>query len=243
MQDSCCTARPDPTVFASWGGAIGAARPLRTGYAGLLFDLNGTISDDEGLFYEVFAELFAAEGRPLTRVEYFTRFVGLTDDELVLGWLGEDFPRLDGLLQERYARFQARARDGSTIGGSARAAVRAAAARVPIGVVSGDVRDEIELLLRGAGLLELFSVVVSIEDVERPKPAPDQYLLALERLDLAADEVVAIEDTPVGVAAAKAAGLTCVAVLGTTSAERLAAADEIVPGLDEALVQRLLDSG
>jgi beta-phosphoglucomutase-like phosphatase (HAD superfamily) len=140
--------------------------------------------------------------------------------------------------------FRERAGGGSTVAEAARAAVREAASRVPVGIVSGDYRDEIELLLAGAGLRGLVSVLVAIEDVERPKPDPAQYLLALEQLDdgVCADQVLVFEDTPVGVAAAKAAGMRCVAVLGTVAAERLSAADEIVERLDAEVVARSLAS-
>ena len=65
-------------------------------------------------------------------------------------------------------------------------------------------------------------------------------MLALKRLRLTAADAVALEDSPPGIAAAKAAGLSCVAVLGTAPRERLGQADEIVPSLDAAVVDRLL---
>ena len=94
-------------------------------------------------------------------------------------------------------------------------------------------------MLRAADL-DVFEVIVSAEDVTRGKPDPEGYLLALERLRLQAADAVAIEDAPPGIAAAKAAGLRCVAVLGTAPRERLGQADEIVPRLDAGLVDRLL---
>jgi len=74
------------------------------------------------------------------------------------------------------------------------------------------------------------------------KPDPAGYLRALELLDggLEASEVVVFEDTEAGIASAKAAGLRCIAVLGTLAPERLASADEIVPAIDVELMQRLL---
>ena len=207
----------------------------------VLFDLNGTLSDDEGIFFEIFRELFAEHGRQLSREEYFGTFVGLSDEELVRGCLGDDFPEVEALLARRMILFRERARDGATIGEEAREAVRAAAAVVPVGVVSGDYRDEIETLLAGAGIRDLVEFVVSIEDVEHPKPDPEQYLLALDRLGdgVLPEEIVVYEDSPVGVAAAKAAGMRCVGVVGTVSAERLCEADEVVDVLDGRTVERL----
>ena len=208
----------------------------------VLFDLNGTLSDDEGLFFGIFSELLAEVGRPLSRDEYFGDLVGLSDDELVRACLGDDHPEVDRILAERIVRFRKIAADGSTIGEPERAAVRAAAARVPVGIVSGDYRDEIDLLLGGAGLSAHVELVVSIEDVDRPKPDPAQYLLALELLGdgIQAGDVVAFEDSPVGVEAAKGAGVYCVGVVGTVAADRLSAADEVVPRLDAAVIARIL---
>lgn len=76
----------------------------------------------------------------------------------------------------------------------------------------------------------------------RTKPDPEGYLLALERLgsEIDATDVLVFEDTPLGVAAARAAGMRCVAVLGSAPPERLAEADEIVDVLDAETVRRLL---
>ena len=123
-----------------------------------------------------------------------------------------------------------------------RAAVRYAAARVPVALVSGAFRAEIEPVLAAAGLAPFFSAVVTADDVTDGKPHPAGYLRALELLDadLRPVEVVAFEDTEAGIASAKRAGLRCLAVTGTLPSKRLAQADELVPRIDVALVQRLL---
>ena len=59
----------------------------------LLFDFNGTLSDDEGIQCEILQELFAAQGKPLSQHEYFDRLAGLSDPEIVERWLGPGIPR------------------------------------------------------------------------------------------------------------------------------------------------------
>lgn len=206
------------------------------------FDFNGTLSDDEPILCQIFRQLFAEHGRSLSARAYFDLLAGLPDQEIVRRWLGPDYPALDELVAARIARFQALVADGSTVPERVRAAVCYAAERVPVAVVSGAARGEIEPVLAGAGLAGLVRVIVAAEDVVEGKPAPDGYLRALELLDdgLAAEEVVALEDTEAGVAAAKAAGMRCLALLGTAAPKRLARADEIVPTLDVALMRRLL---
>jgi len=120
-----------------------------------------------------------------------------------------------------------------------REAVLRAAGRSRLAIVSGAARAEVDTVLRATGL-DVFEVIVTAEDVTRGKPDPEGYLLALLRLRLQAADAVAIEDSPPGIEAANAAGVRCVAVLGTVPRERLGQADEIVPRLDAGLVDRLL---
>ena len=207
-----------------------------------MFDFNGTLSDDEPLLFAILADLFAEQGRPLTEDDYYERLAGRSDPEIVRLWLGEDHPAVDAVLAERIARYRAQVADGSTISPAAREAVRHAAGLVPVAVVSGAHRAEILPALEAAGLADAFPVVVTIEDVERGKPDPAGYLLALELLDggLRPEEVTVFEDTEAGVASAKAAGMRCVAIPGTHTPERLALADELAPALDVEAVRRAL---
>jgi HAD superfamily hydrolase (TIGR01509 family) len=207
--------------------------------AALLFDFNGTLSDDEAVLCAIHRELFAEQGRPLSEAEYFDGLAGLSDPEIVERWLGTGHPATADVLERRVQLFRERAGDGSSVPPHVREAVLQAAGRSRLAVVSGAMRSEIETVLRAAGL-DVFEVIVSAEDVTQGKPDPEGYLLALRRLRLRATEAVAIEDAPPGIAAAKSAGLRCVAVLGTVPRERLCQADEIVPRLDVGLVDRLL---
>jgi beta-phosphoglucomutase-like phosphatase (HAD superfamily) len=207
-----------------------------------MFDFNGTLSDDEPLLFAILADLFAEQGRPLSEDVYYGQLAGLSDPEIVRSWLGADHPAVDTVLAERIARYRAQVADGSTISPAAREAVCHAAELVPVAVVSGAHRAEIVPALQAAGLGDAFSVVVAIEDVERGKPDPAGYLLALELLggEIAPGDVTVFEDTEAGVASAKAAGMRCVAVPGTHTPERLALADELAPALDVEAVRRAL---
>lgn len=205
----------------------------------VLFDFNGTLSRDEPIWFEVYRELYAARGRPITREEYFEQLAGLSDEEGVERWLGARDP---ALVQEGIARFLAAAGDGSTVPLSSREAVAAAAALVPVGIVTTARREVLDGIVAAAGLTRHLSLTVTAEDVMRTKPDPEGYLAALARLGagIAPGEVLVFEDTPLGVAAAKAAGMRCAAVLGSAPAQRLDEADEIVERLDAATVLRLL---
>jgi HAD superfamily hydrolase (TIGR01509 family) len=208
----------------------------------VIFDFNGTLSQDEPILCEIFVELFAEHGRPLSAQEYFDELAGLSDPEIVRTWLGRDHPDVDEVIEERIRRYRAAVADGSSVPEDIRAAVRYAAELVPLALVSGASRAEIEPVLDVAGIARLFTAIVAAEDVPNGKPQPDGYLRALALLDgdLAAGDVLVFEDTEAGVAAAKGAGMKCFAVLGTLAPERLAQADEIVERIDAPLLERLL---
>lgn len=205
----------------------------------LLFDFNGTLSDDEGVQCGIFRELFEEQGRPLGEQEYFEELAGRSDPEIVERWLGAGHPASARVLERRVQLFSERAGDGSTVSPHVREAVLRAAGRARLAIVSGAMRSEVEMVLQAASL-DVFDLIVSAEDVLRGKPDPEGYLLALEQLGVQAADAVAIEDATPGIAAAKAAGLHCVAVVGTSPRERLDEADEIASRLDPGLVDRLL---
>jgi beta-phosphoglucomutase len=201
----------------------------------LLLDFNGTISDDEHLLCRIFTELFAEE-KPLSEEEYFERLAGLADREIVQVWLGRDDPALVERKIERYGELA----DGSTVTQEARDAVEYAAGRVSVAVVSGSARAEIEPVLAQVGLLESVTAIVASDDIERSKPDPEGYLIALQMLGVEAANAAAVEDSEAGVEAAKAAGLYCAAVTTTLPAERLSAADELAHQFDRDLIAGLL---
>jgi beta-phosphoglucomutase len=206
----------------------------------VLFDFNGTISDDEPLLCAIFQELFADAGKPLEEEEYFDRLAGLSDPEIVIEWLGRPDT---AIIDRKIARYRERAANGSTVDDETRRAVFLAVEHGPVAVVSGAARSEIEPVLDAAGLRDAVRVIVSMEDVPRGKPEPDGYLRALELLGLRPDEAVAIEDSPPGVAAAQSAGLRCAALTRTFTAERLAGADLLAARVDRELIRRLVSSG
>jgi beta-phosphoglucomutase len=208
----------------------------------VIFDFNGTLSHDEPILYEIYRELFAAQGRPLSKQEYFDELAGLSDPEIVRKWLGRDHPAVEEVIERRIERYRELVADGSSVPEALREAVRYAAERVPVAIVSGAARIEIEPVIQAAGLAGLVRAIVAAEDVGNGKPHPAGYLRALELLDGGLDpsDVLVFEDTEAGIASAKAAGVRCFAVLGTLAPERLAAADEIVPAIDIELMQRLL---
>lgn len=219
----------------------------------VLFDFNGTISDDEPLLERIFRELFAPLGIPLSSETYFRDLAGFSDPEIIERVLEvnaiETTPeRRAALLRAKIDRYNALVAAQPTVSAEVAAFVRAVAARVPVAIASGAVREEVDYVLGLAGLNGLFAAVVCIDDVERGKPDPEGFALALARLNDAArptppiqpGETLVIEDANTGVRAAKAAGMRCVALRTPAYTGEPVAADEVVDALDAELVDRWL---
>jgi len=209
----------------------------------IVFDFNGTLSDHEPILCEIFVQLFAEHGKPLSAQEYFDELAGLSDPEIVRTWLGRDHPDVDAVIGERIERYRAAVADGSSVHEHVREALRYAAARVPLAVCSGAARAEIEPVVEAAGLAPLLRGIVSSDDVAEGKPAPEGYLTAMRELLDGVDpaDVLVFEDTEAGIASARAAGVgRVVAVTGTLAPQRLRDADELVDTIDVDLMRRLL---
>ena len=206
----------------------------------LVFDFNGTLSDDEPLLLSIYQQLFARHGRPLPEDAYYDDLAGKSEETIIGTWLGVDGPLLAMLVQERIDAYTALAASGSTVTSPVREAVRYAATRVPVAIVSGAFRAEIEPVVAAAGIAGELSTIVTADDVEHGKPHPEGYLLAVERLGIDPARAIAFEDTEAGVSSAKDAGLRCLAVRGTLPDERLERADELIDTIDVALVERLI---
>ena len=205
----------------------------------LVFDFNGTLSDDEPILCEIFMHLFAEHGKPMSAQEYFDRLVGLSDPEIVRAWLGDDDPDVEAVIEERTRRYRDAVADGSSVHEHVREAVRFAASRVPLAICSGAARAEIEPVVDAAGLAACFETIVSSDDVANGKPDPEGYAKALAALGVDPADSLVVEDTEAGVASARAAGVGRVVALQTTlDPRRLMEADMLIDRLDVAVMRR-----
>jgi HAD superfamily hydrolase (TIGR01509 family) len=153
---------------------------------------------------------------------------------------------VEAMLARRQAHFLAALRDAPELPampGAVEAIEALYTAGYPLAVASSGIREYITLVLDRLGIAERFAVIVTGADVTHGKPHPEPYLVAAARLGVPPAECVVFEDAAVGVAAAKAAGMRCIAVPNpeTTLTQDLSAADLILPSLTQftpALLQR-----
>lgn len=218
----------------------------------IVFDFDGVICDTEYLHFETFRQ--ALDGLPvrLTAQQYFDLYVGLNDSGAIRAMLGDSGVPQDDRMVERLVCAKCEAYSATIAGGMERqpgidALIPRLARRWPLAICSGARRVEIETILHHAGLLPHFTAIVSDDDVTATKPDPSGYRLAVQKLGgrvagLAPGDCVAIEDTALGLAAAKAAGLKTIGVRTRLDAGQIAAADRIVSGateIDDALLAAL----
>jgi HAD superfamily hydrolase (TIGR01509 family) len=106
-------------------------------------------------------------------------------------------------------------------------------------LASSSPKHLVDLVMDKFGIAGLFDLILSGDEVERGKPAPDIYLGAAKKLGVTPENCVVVEDAPSGVAAAKAAGMRCLAVGTSASKSGLVAADRVVGGFEEVNLQTL----
>lgn len=190
---------------------------------GVLFDFNGTLSDDEGILRDLFIELAATHcGITITALDYQETLAGRSDREIMTDILAMVPTGIDAGTVEKYLpiidrEYKARIERTSTISQETRDLVHELhGAGVKLGVVTGASRLQVIPALKRAGLLNLFGVVVTDEDVRIGKPDPEGFLLAAKDLGLENPErVAAFEDSVPGLGAVKAAGMIAICVAGT----------------------------
>ena len=206
-----------------------------------IFDWDGVIIDSSAQ-HERSWELLAAEiNKPLPE-GHFKRGFGKKNEVIIpdLGWATDPAEvHALGLRKEELYRELVR-RDGVTPLPGARELLAALnAAGVPCAVGSSTHRENIETICAITGLGEFFREKVTSEDVVNGKPAPDVFLTAAKRLGAEPARCVVFEDALVGIEAAHAGGMKCVAVATTNPIELLGHADRAVASLLEVSPENL----
>ena len=204
---------------------------------GAIFDWDGVIIDSSWHHEESWERLARELARPLPP-DHFKQGFGRKNEFIVpeiLGWTHEpaEIARISLRKEELYREVVAE-RGIDALPGVRTWLERLRAAGVPCAIGSSTHRANIELSLGLIGLGEFFAHIVSAEDVTRGKPDPQVFITAAARIGRVAEYCVVFEDAFVGLTAARAGRMKCVAVATTHPPEQLRdAADRVVQRLDE----------
>ncbi|MGY4541990.1 beta-phosphoglucomutase [Arthrobacter sp. UYNi723] len=209
------------------GAAATSTTSTLATFDGALFDFNGTLSDDESVLRDLFIELADTEcGVTITERQYQEDLAGRSDREImasILALASGPVRRVDEFLGLIDASYSARVARESLIRPAACELVRALhAAGLKLAVVTGASRPQVLPALERAGLLDLFGVVVTDEDVSEGKPHPEGFQRAAAALGLENPARIAVfEDSLPGLGAVAAAGMVAICVEGTHPREVL----------------------
>jgi HAD superfamily hydrolase (TIGR01509 family) len=206
----------------------------------VVFDCDGTLANSEPLSIQAWETVLSRHGHALTEADY-QHMVGRSYAEAhaVVAQRANPLPGPEALWAELSGvLFPLIETELRPFDDAVRTVELLADLGVPLGMASSSPRARLDRTLAALGLTKAFAVTVAGDEVVLAKPAPDPFLAAAAGLGVAPASCLAIEDSPVGVASAKAAGMRTIAICRDGRPEALAAADVVVERLDPASVSR-----
>ncbi len=202
---------------------------------GVIFDLDGVLIDSGPAHKQSWFELAEKQGYPMSDEIFYNTF-GMQNPQILAILAGRELPveqiaELADWKEKRYREIIAETLELSPGGYELLNQLKEAGFRLAIG--SSAPRENLDLVVDGLHLQHLFDALVCSADTTRGKPAPDTFLKAAQKLRLAPQQCVVVEDAVHGVKAGKAAGMAVIALTTTTDRVNLLEADIIVNSLSE----------
>lgn len=211
----------------------------------IIWDVDGTLVDTAELHFQAWLALARDLGQPFTREDFAGTF-GWRNPEIIPKIFGPQYSerQIAELGDRKEALYRAAARSGVALLPGVRDLVATLhAADFPQAIGSSAPRANVDLILEMTGLHAHMQAAVAMEDTTKGKPDPEVFLLAAARLGVAPSRCLVFEDAPVGIQAAKSAGMKAVGVtfIGHHPAEKLRAAraDLIVHSIEEVSVRTI----
>ena len=190
-------------------------------FRAVVFDLDGVLWDGEPLYHEAFNVLLAPYGHVMTDDDY-NRIIGLSVEacwEWTRRRFGLTVPDAEFLREYNRTVLRLLERRQEPLPGARELIGELRGRRLPIAVASSSLRQWVDATLSGLGLADAFDATVSASEVRAGKPAPDLFLEAARRIDVAPERCLAVEDTAPGLRAAKAAGMYAVQLRASSTAQ------------------------
>lgn len=207
----------------------------------VIFDFNGTLSNDEPILFDIFAAMFAERlGWRMTARDYRDELLGHSDREIIeiaLTRHGRGDHQVDELLRVRRDEYLRRVAEDHPITKATSALVELFAGHgIPMAIVTGAQRADVVAVLNSCPAGRHIPILVTEEDVSRGKPDPEGFLSAAQQLRRDPTDILVFEDSVPGVRGALAAGMHCIAVACDPTPELSAVAPAIVRELSPAVL-------
>lgn len=194
-------------------------------FKAILWDLDGTLVDSEPAHQAAFDDALAELGLSV-QPDFHARMLGMNEagvHEALIKETGAAISQADW-RQRKWSHYQRHATAIRPRAGVADVAIKLVSRDIPSAVVSNSTADEVTIALATTGLGTILTTRVSLADVSRGKPDPEGYLLGARRLGMAPSACLVIEDSPVGAAAGRAAGMRVIFHPQTAHSDPTAAA-------------------
>ena len=206
----------------------------------VIWDMDGVIVDTAPYHFRSWYEVFKRRGVNFTEKDFRLRF-GQRNDFIIQATLGNvPSEEMEAIALDKETIFRNLMRDRvRALPGAVELIKSLAEHGFRNALASSAPPGNIKLLIGSLGLNDYFDVIVSGHEVAESKPSPQVFLLAARRLGVRQENCIVIEDAITGVAAAKRAGMHCVAVTTTNSRAKLAEADLVVYSLGEVTIDAL----
>ncbi len=225
-----------------------AAKQRGVTLQGAIFDCDGLLADTETPDFNSWREVYAAHGLELPLSEW-AAFIGTAKETHLKDWhaplserVGAGYNRA-AVTAARRARYRERVAALRPMPGVVALLDALAADGIPCAVASNSVRVWVDEVLQITSMTGKFAAIATADEVENPKPAPDVYLLAAQKLGVDPTACVAFEDSPRGLAAAHAAGMVTVAVpTDLTRHMDFAQAHHLVESLEHLTLENLTEN-
>lgn len=210
----------------------------------VIFDMNGVIIDDEPVHEKAFRLVCKEFSVELTSEIYEELCFGRTDvegfDNIIKIFnlrniLPEELVEKKAELYFQFIEGNAKSYRGVLD------LIKLLKGKIKLAVASNSREDEVDATLKNFGIKDFFDVVITGSDIKKGKPDPESYLLATKKLNERPEDCLAIEDSPAGVASAKAAGLKCAAITTTHKLEALKNADLVINDFSEIDIEFLVN--
>lgn len=180
---------------------------------GIIFDFDGLLVDTESIWFDIFKEYFDSEHNYAFIKEDFVRFVG-SSSGICEGFIRnfDENINCQNLMDKFRAEFNLRSKRLKMMKGAEALINEARNLDIKMVIATSSPYERPHTILKRLNMLQYFEAIIAKEDVEQTKPSPDLFLKAKSFLKLQADELIILEDSIIGVQAAKSSGIEVVMV-------------------------------